>query len=47
MNDDKIEAMAFHVWFVEKWPESFREMKEKGEWEERFRGDGETERLRD
>jgi len=47
MLDDKIDVTGFLVWFVERWPENFREMKEKPGWEERFRGDGETEGLRD
>ncbi|MDO9256313.1 MAG: DUF354 domain-containing protein [Bacteroidales bacterium] len=46
MLNDKIDVTAFLVWFVENWPESFKVMKEKGEWEERFRSLG-TKGLRD
>ena len=38
MLNDKIDVTSFLVWFVENWPESFKVMKEKPEWEERFRG---------
>lgn len=38
MLNDKIDVTAFLVWFVENWPESFKVMKEKPEWQERFKG---------
>ena len=33
MLDDKIDVTGFLVRFVEGWPESFRGMKERPEWE--------------
>ncbi len=35
---DKIDVTAFLVWFIANWPESFRVMKERPEWQERFKG---------
>jgi len=35
---DKIDLTAFLVWFVENYPESVRVMREKPEYQERFRG---------
>ena len=35
--EDKIDVTTFMVWFVENYPESFKEMKENPEMQERFR----------
>ena len=37
---DKIDVTAFMVWFVEKYPESFRKMKENPRIQERFKSKG-------
>jgi predicted glycosyltransferase len=38
--EDKIDVTAFMVWFVENYPESFREMKENPRIQERFKSKG-------
>ncbi len=37
MVSDKIDVTAFLVWFIEKWPDSFRIMKENPEYQESFK----------
>jgi uncharacterized protein len=37
MLNDKIDVTAFLMWFVENWPESFKIMKERPEYQDRFR----------
>jgi uncharacterized protein len=37
MLKDKIDVTAFYVWFIENYPESERVMREKPEWQYRFK----------